>query len=69
MLQEGKALPTIVEPNKKEANLRIVTPGWIPEGSRLVDQQTVDRPEGKVVIMRYQGERPFTFNTGKTTGH
>ncbi len=58
---EGKASPTTVEPNKKEANLRVVTPGWIPEGSRLVDEQTVDRPEGKVVIMRYQGEQPFTL--------
>ena len=33
----------------------MLTPGWIPEGTRLVDQQTVSSPEGKVVILRYQG--------------
>ena len=43
----------------------MLTPGWIPEGTRLVDQQTVSSPEGKVVILRYQGESPFTLSQRK----
>lgn len=45
-----------------EEQFSVLTPGWIPEGTRLVDQQTVNGPEGKVVILRYQGEASFTLS-------
>jgi outer membrane lipoprotein-sorting protein len=47
---------------KDEKEFSALTPGWIPEGSRLVDQQTVNSPEGKVVILRYQGDPSFTLS-------
>ena len=50
---------------KEKKELSVLTPGWIPEGTRLVDQQTVSSPEGKVVILRYQGESPFTLSQRK----
>lgn len=62
---DKQALPTTGKPNTKtdeqEEALRVVTPGWIPEGSRLVDEQTVEAHNGQVVIMRYQGDYPFTL--------
>ena len=50
---------------KRKKEFSVLTPGWIPEGSRLVDQQTVNSPEGKVVILRYQGDPSFTLSQKK----
>ncbi|MBD1372306.1 outer membrane lipoprotein carrier protein LolA [Hazenella sp. IB182357] len=38
-----------------------VTPRYIPKGAQLESEQTVESPNGQVVIMRYKGEHPFTL--------
>jgi outer membrane lipoprotein-sorting protein len=41
--------------------LSAVTPGYLPSGSRLVDEETVKGAHGDVVIMRFTGKQPFTL--------
>jgi outer membrane lipoprotein-sorting protein len=38
-----------------------VAPGFVPEGSQRVDEQTIQGPDGPVVIMRFKGEKSFTL--------
>jgi hypothetical protein len=51
------------EPEKNE--LASVLPGYIPEKSHLVSEQTIQTPEGPVQIMRFQGEKNFTLTQRK----
>jgi outer membrane lipoprotein-sorting protein len=41
--------------------LSAVTPGYLPSGSRLVDEETIKGANGDVVIMRFSGKQPFTL--------
>ncbi|WP_124726465.1 outer membrane lipoprotein-sorting protein [Staphylospora marina] len=47
--------------NQRNEAVAAVAPGYIPEGSRLVDEQTVKSLDGEVVIMRFAGKTPFTL--------
>ncbi|MFC4075338.1 DUF4367 domain-containing protein [Salinithrix halophila] len=60
----GRSVPTLAEKKaagKKKDAVRVLTPEWIPEGSKLAEEKTVDTPRGKTVIMRYKGKKPFTL--------
>ncbi|MFD1427092.1 outer membrane lipoprotein-sorting protein [Kroppenstedtia sanguinis] len=59
----GRTVPTLAKKEKKgkEKEVNAVAPAWIPEGCRLADETTVETPEGKRVIMRYKGKKPFTL--------
>lgn len=46
-------------PEKNE--LAAILPGYIPEKSHLVGEQTIQTPNGPVQIMRFQGEKSFTL--------
>ncbi|SMO88974.1 outer membrane lipoprotein-sorting protein [Melghirimyces algeriensis] len=51
--------------SKKKEEIEAVTPDWVPSGSELTDETTVNTPDGKSVIMRYQGKKPFTLTQKK----
>lgn len=46
---------------QKQKPVETLTPAYIPQESRLVDEQTIESPNGPVVIMRYKGEKSFTL--------
>ncbi|MCS1352143.1 DUF4367 domain-containing protein [Mechercharimyces sp. CAU 1602] len=46
---------------EEEEKFSVLTPGYVPEGSRLTGENTVESMNGKTVVMRYQGDRPFTL--------
>lgn len=41
--------------------LSAVTPGYLPNGSRLVDEETIQGIYGPIVVMRFMGKQPFTL--------
>lgn len=41
--------------------LSAVTPGYLPSGSRLVDEETIQGTHGPIVVMRFMGKQPFTL--------
>jgi outer membrane lipoprotein-sorting protein len=41
--------------------LSAITPGYLPKGSRLIDEETIQGLKGPVVIMRFMGKHPFTL--------
>src|SRR5690606_16671292 len=41
--------------------LSAVTPGYLPNGSRLVDEETIQGMHGPIVVMRFMGKQPFTL--------
>ncbi|SEN38859.1 LolA family protein [Lihuaxuella thermophila] len=47
------------EPEKEP--VQAITPGYIPAGTQLLDEQTIQSPGGPVVIMRYKGKQSFTL--------
>lgn len=51
--------------NGKKESFGVLTPEYIPGGSELVDENTVNTPKGKAVIMRYKGKEPFTITQKK----
>jgi outer membrane lipoprotein-sorting protein len=56
----------VVAPADPEKNeLASVLPGYIPEKSHLVSEQTIQTPDGPVQIMRFQGEKSFTLTQRK----
>jgi outer membrane lipoprotein-sorting protein len=57
------AAQTIVKADavKAKEQIKAVAPGYIPEGTRLVDEQTIQTLNGPIVVMRYQGQKLFTF--------
>jgi outer membrane lipoprotein-sorting protein len=44
-----------------QQRLSAVTPGYLPKGSRLVDEETIKGSQGDVVVMRFMGKQPFTL--------
>jgi outer membrane lipoprotein-sorting protein len=44
-----------------QQTLSAVTPGYLPKGSRLVDEETIQGSQGPIVIMRFMGKQPFTL--------
>ncbi|MBA4496012.1 DUF4367 domain-containing protein [Paenactinomyces guangxiensis] len=46
---------------RSKESVEAVTPGYIPSGSRLVDEQTIQTPDGPVAIMRFKGDQSFTL--------
>ncbi|MGA8941640.1 MAG: DUF4367 domain-containing protein [Thermoactinomyces sp.] len=48
-------------PDRKDKELPVVLPGYVPEKSRLASEQTIQTPNGPVAIMRFQGEKNFTM--------
>ncbi|MDA8352486.1 MAG: DUF4367 domain-containing protein [Firmicutes bacterium] len=61
----GRTVPTMSQKEKQKSQENkapeTVTPAWVPEGSQLTEETTVDTPDGKTVIMRYKGKTPFTL--------
>lgn len=49
--------PTIGTPH----DLKTVTPSYIPTGTKLIDSQSIQTPEGPMVLMRYKGKNSFTL--------
>ncbi|MCH5585384.1 DUF4367 domain-containing protein [Shimazuella sp. AN120528] len=41
--------------------LSAVTPGYLPSGSRLIDEETIQGMHGPIVVMRFMGKQPFTL--------
>jgi outer membrane lipoprotein-sorting protein len=42
-------------------SIKAVAPGYIPAGTQLVDEQTVQTLNGPMVVMRYKGKKSFTL--------
>ncbi|OYD06783.1 outer membrane lipoprotein-sorting protein [Paludifilum halophilum] len=59
-----QSVPTLAEDQKESEDgddFDVINPDWIPEESELVDENTVNTPGGKAVIMRYKGKKSFTL--------
>lgn len=52
---------TIMMINADSQTVNAVTPGYIPAGSTLSEERTVNSPQGLVDIMRFAGKNPFTL--------
>jgi outer membrane lipoprotein-sorting protein len=50
---------TVAQPQQRE--IEAVTPGYIPDGTQLVDEQTITTDTGPMVIMRFKGKQSFTL--------
>lgn len=42
-----------------------LTPGTIPQGTALADEQTIQGMHGSIVVLRFQGSKPFTLSQRK----
>lgn len=56
--QTKQALAALKQENQ---DISSVLPGYVPDGTRLVHEQTIHTPNGPVAILRFKGEKSFTL--------
>lgn len=52
--------PTAGKPTAKSV-IDLVTPAYVPKGSRLQDEQVIQTANGPVSLLRFAGKQPFTL--------
>ncbi|MFC7441637.1 LolA family protein [Laceyella putida] len=55
------SLAAIAKPSAKQAEVETVLPEYVPQGSHLQSEQTIQTPQGPVVVMRFKGDKSFTL--------
>ncbi|MDQ0418431.1 outer membrane lipoprotein-sorting protein [Croceifilum oryzae] len=50
---------------RMHSELSTITPGVIPQGTTLADEQTIQGANGSIVVQRFQGAKPFTISQRK----
>lgn len=58
---DKSSLAAMANPSAKQAELETIIPEYIPQGSRLQSEQTIQTPQGPVAVMRFAGEKSFTL--------
>ncbi|WP_131926027.1 LolA family protein [Hazenella coriacea] len=61
MQRNLSSLPQFQKKPEEKQTISAVTPRYLPQGSQLMGEQTIDSPDGPVVIMRFKGKQPFTL--------
>lgn len=62
-----RGMPSNAKQTMAELNqpLSAVTPGYLPKGSQLLDEETIHGIDGPVVVMRFLAKHPFTLTERK----
>ncbi len=60
--EDADAKQTMAELNQPLAS---VTPGYLPKGSQLVNEETIRGNDGPIAVMRFSGKHPFTITERK----
>ncbi|PRZ11985.1 outer membrane lipoprotein-sorting protein [Laceyella sediminis] len=60
--QDSKtSLAAMAKPSAKQKEIEAVLPEYIPQGTRLQSERTIQTPQGPVVVMRFKGDKSFTL--------
>ncbi|SDX33430.1 Outer membrane lipoprotein-sorting protein [Marininema mesophilum] len=58
----GRSVPTLAKKKtKSEKDVKVLSPEWTPMESELENETGIETPNGKAVIIRYSGKKPFTL--------
>ncbi|SFS89483.1 LolA family protein [Marininema halotolerans] len=57
----GRSVPTLAKKKSDDKDVKVLSPEWTPKQSDLESETGVDTPNGKAVIIRYSGKKPFTL--------
>jgi outer membrane lipoprotein-sorting protein len=61
MPSQSQSKEALAALKQKDKDISSILPGFIPDGSRLVHEQTIQTPNGPVAILRFKGEKSFTL--------
>lgn len=61
--QSKQALAAV---KQEKQDISSVIPGYVPDGIRLANEQTIQTPNGPVAVLRFKGEKSFTLTERRT---